>query len=96
MEGIVLTPQMVAAMPIITFLLFGIRFFPVPEKWVSWFQWISMVVCGPIAVVIAGKAGGDQITMWTAIYSGWIVGGVAVGLFEGAKKAVTATKELVK
>lgn len=93
MDNIVLTPGMVAAMPIITILLFGVRLLPVPEKWVSWFQWISMMVCGPFAVWLAGA---DEMTIKTVIYSGWIVGGVAVGIFEGAKKAVTEAKGLVK
>ena len=96
MENIVLTPAMVAAMPIITILLFGVRLFPVPEKWVSWFQWFSMIVCGPLSVFIADSAGTGSMTLWPIIYSGWIVGGVAVGIFEGAKKAVTETKALVK
>jgi hypothetical protein len=93
MENIVLTPAMVAAMPIITILLFGVRLFPIPEKWVSWFQWFSMMACGPFAVWLAGA---DDMTIKSIVYSGWIVGGVAVGIFEGAKKAVAETKALVK
>ena len=93
MESITLTPAMVAAMPVITFLLFVIKVAPIPENLTKWFQWISMLVCGPVSVWITAP---EDMTVKAIIASGFVVGGVAVGLFEGAKKAVTTAKELVE
>jgi hypothetical protein len=78
--SIELTPQMLAAIPLVTLAIQFIKTIPALAKWSAWFPLLSIVVSIVAAVLM--KIGTDPQSM---VLSGVVMGMASSGLYSSAK-----------